>query len=955
MKNVVTCEPAQPVPAAPVAPVGPATAALDLHAGASTYALLTDGSTVEIRPARPPDARAVREMHAAMSPDNIYLRFFSMSRQSGDREAERVCREPGPDHGALLAWLGGRLVGVASYEPAGVAEAAEIAFAVPDDMHRRGIATLLLEHLVSLARLRDLTTFTASTLLDNSAMLRVFADAGLPVRRQVVDGVAELTFPLPGGAADQSLDSYLRSVASRESRADVASLRHLLHPRSVAVIGASRQQANVGRAVLHNIVAGGFAGKIYAVNPHAQHLEGVPVVASVEDLPEPVDLAVIAVPPPAVSRVAAACGSAGVRALTVITSDLGPAGADLLAICRRHGMRLVGPNCLGIDVPGTGLNATFAASQPAPGVAGVVVQSGGVGIALLEHLSRLGIGVSSFASVGDKYDVSSNDMLMWWEQDDLTRLAVLYVESFGSPRKFARTARRVGQRMPVLTVIGGRSAAGQSAAASHPAAVATPLVTQEALFSQAGIIATRSLGELVETAALLACQPLPAGRRVAIVSNAGGAGVLAADACADYGLEVAGLAPATRRRLRELLPAGARVAGPVDTTAAVSADVFRACLEEVAADEGVDAVLAVAVPTAISDLRAAITGAVISKPVVSALLDQPESVRLLPRDSVTPDRTGRQGSPAAPAPASPAPAAPAGLAAADAAPAAAPAVDGLPAYAYPESAARALGHAARYRAWRDRQATQVPELTGLRVGAARELIAAFLAASPAGGWLPAALATQLLSCYQIPIATTLAAADEQHVLQAAADLGGRVVLKAEALGLVHKTEAGAVKLDLRTPREIAAGYRELAGTFGSRLSRVLVQPMLPAGVELLVGVVQEPVFGPLVVLGLGGAAADVLDDRAARLTPLTQADADQLIRELRAAPLLLGHRGAPPVDTGALAGLLLRVSRLAEDLPDVAELDLNPVIASPAGTRAAAVRIRVTPAPATDPLLRRLR
>src|SRR3984885_13998540 len=661
-------------------------------AGAGIFALLTDGRTAEIGPAGPQDAGAVREMHAALSPDNLYLRFFSMSPVSAEREARRVCREPARDHGALLAWLGGRLVGVASYEPAGTAGSAEIAFAVPDDMPRHGVATLLLEHLVSLARRRGLTEFTASALVDNSAMLRVFAAAGLPVRRRIVEGVADLTFPLPDSAAGAGLDRYLSSVAGRESRADVASLRHLLQPESVAVIGAGREPGTAGRAILHGIAAGGFAGKIYAVHPHDRHLEGVPVVASVEDLPEPVDLAVLAVPPSAVPALAASCGRRGVRSLAVITGDLGPAGADLLAICRRYGMRLVGPGSLGIDVPGIGLNATFAASPPSPGVAGVVVQSAGAGIVLMEHLTRLGIGVSSFASVGDKYDVSSNDMLMWWEHDELTRLAVLYVESFGSPRKFARTARRVGQQMPVLTVVAGRSAAGQRAAALHTAAAATSLLTQQALFAQAGIITTASLGELIGAAALLACQPLPAGNRVAIVSNTGGAGVLAADACVDNDLQVVQLASATRRTLRRLLPADAEVTGPVDTTAAVTADSFRACLEAVGADDGVDAVLAVAVPTAISDLRTAARTAAVSKPVAACLLDQAQSVQLLGR------------LPAAGAPEHPENHA-GGVGALDGR---TPGVAGLPAYAYPEDAARALGHAARYRAWRERRRGRIP-------------------------------------------------------------------------------------------------------------------------------------------------------------------------------------------------------------------------------------------------------
>src|SRR5579863_2637964 len=521
---------------------------------AARYALLTDGGTVLIRPATPADTGAVRDMTAAMSPDNQYLRFFSLSPHNADGEARRVCRESGPDHAALLAWLGDRLVGVASYEAGPKPDVAEVAFAVPDDMHGRGTATLLLEHLVSIARERGVRAFMAEALAENRPMLGVFADAGLPVHRQVADGVVELTFPVPAGEDDRSLDGYLDSVAARESRADVASLRPLLWPASVAVVGASRRRGTVGREILHNIVTGGFTGTVHPVNPGVAALAGLPCLASVDDLPEGVDLAVLAVPAEEITDVAERCGRRGVRSLVVITSGLGERGPDLLAVCRRHGMRLVGPNCFGVAVPPLGLDATFAARHPAPGAAGLVVQSGGIGTSLLAHLSDLGIGVSSFASVGDKYDVSSNDMLTWWERDGETKLAILYVESFGSPRKFARTARRVGQRMPVMTVIGGRSAAGQAAAALHTAGAATALVTQEALFRQAGIIAVPGLGELVECAALLAAQPLPAGNQVAIVSNAGGAGVLAADACGDNGLRVPALSTATRRRLASLLP-----------------------------------------------------------------------------------------------------------------------------------------------------------------------------------------------------------------------------------------------------------------------------------------------------------------------------------------------------------------------------------------------------------------
>jgi acyl-CoA synthetase (NDP forming) len=778
---------------------------------------------------------------------------------------------------------------------------------------------------VTLPGQRHLHAFAAETLPENVAMLRVFADAGLQVKRQFADGVVEVTMPLPGPDGAQ-LDSYLDAVAGRASRAEVASLRPLLQPASVAVIGAGRHRGSVGREILHNIVAGGFTGDVYAVNARGGFVEGLTCLTSAADLPVGVDVAVIAVPAAAVAEAAEQCGRQGVHALVVVTSGLGSDGAQLLATCRRYGMRLVGPNCFGVAVPSRRLNATFAGSAPLAGEAGLVVQSGGVGIALLEHLSRLNIGVSSFASVGDKYDVSSNDMLTWWEQDKQTSLAVLYVESFGNPRGFARTARRVGRKLPVLTVIGGRSAAGQRAAASHTAATATPVVTQEALFGQAGIIAMHSLGELVDTAALLSCQPLPVGRRVAIVSNAGGAGVLAADACVDSGLTVAVLGAPTQELLARLLPPGAAVSGPVDTTAAVSVDAFRECLEQVATDANVDAVLAIGVPTAVADLTEAILTAKVAKPIAAGLLDRAESVVIL-SPSIGDDS----------------------------------AVAGtawqhrVPVYNYPENAARALARAVSYRDWRDSEHGHVPELSDVDTDAARAAVTAFLAEHPAGGWLPASDAAAMLARYRIPMVSTRPVTSQAEALAAAADLGGHVVLKAEAQGLVHKTDAGAVKLDLRTPDEVAKAYADLAESFGAKLQRVLVQPMLAGGVETLVGVVQEPMFGPLVVFGLGGVATDVLGDHSARLAPLTDVDAQHMISSVRAAPLLYGHRGSAAVDTAALAGMLLRVSRLADDLAEVAELDLNPVIARPDGVNAVDVRIRLAPAAARDPFLRQLR
>jgi acyl-CoA synthetase (NDP forming)/GNAT superfamily N-acetyltransferase len=665
-------------------------------ATSEVYALLADGSTVEIRPARPDDFGAVKAMHAAMSPDNSYMRFFNVSRLAAETEARRICLNPAPGSAALLALAGGDVVGVASYAPLGAhSDLAEVAFAVADHMHHRGIATLLLEHLVSYARSQQITTFMAETLTENAAMLNVFADAGLPVERHYADGVFELTFPLPGEAQD----TYLDVVADRERRAEVASLRHVFVPESVAVIGASRRPGTVGRAILDNIRAGGYAGRLYTVNKKARQISGERCLSSALDLPEPVDLALIAVPAGGVLDVAEQCGQRGVRSLVVITAGLRTeARADLLAVCRRHGMRLVGPDCFGVAVPGIGLDATFAVRPAKPGVAGLVVQSGGLGFALVDHLSRLGIGISSFASVGDKLDVSGNDMLMWWEGDGLTKLAVLSIEQFGNPRKFARTARRVSGTMPVLTVLADRAAPE-----------AAPLVSREVLFEQAGVIATRGFGELIETTALLATQPVPAGRTVAIVSNVGSAGVLAADACTDLGLTVHHPAGLTRRRLRALVPGGT-VTGPVDATAPVSAETFRRCLELLAPE--VDAIVAIVLPTgATGDLEAAI-GAATSQnvlsgvPLVAAVLTQPESVRL-----VGPTPAGR-----------------------------------VPVYGSPEAAVRALAHAAGYGAWRAEARGHVPAFADVRTADARALVRGIR------GALAPEQTAALLRCYGIPLA-----------------------------------------------------------------------------------------------------------------------------------------------------------------------------------------------------------
>ncbi|UOB08108.1 GNAT family N-acetyltransferase [Streptomyces sp. HP-A2021] len=886
------------------------------------HALLADGTTVCIRPVRPGDHERLRSFYEEMSPENLRLRFFAASRRSAAMAADRACAPARAGYRALLAETQGRVIGLAEYDSGGEEDTAEISVAVADGVHHRGVGTLLVEHLVSAARANGITAFTADALGENHEVLRLFADLGLRTARHFDGPEVRCTIQL-----DQD-DAYLSAVEERGRAADVASLQPLFRPDAVAVVGAGRRPGSVGRAILHHLKAGGFTRHLFAVNPAATAILGVPSHPSVSALPKTPDLAVLAVPAAAVPATAEECGKAGVRALLVVTAGLDADQARaLMAACRTYGMRLVGPNCLGISNtdPHVSLDATFAADHPRPGTAGVAVQSGGVGIALLDGLSRLGIGVSTFASLGDKYDVSGNDMLQWWESDGRTDLALLHLESFGNPRAFSRTARRVTRRMPVLTVDAGRTEAGRRAAASHTAAAATRTMTRQALFTQAGITATRSVGELLETAALLHSQPLPAGNGVAVVTNAGGIGVLAADACAEAGLVLSSFGDELTHDLKAVLPDGAAIGNPVDATAAVTEEQLSACVERLMTYGGIDAVLVALVPTAVAeatgdDLTRAATRVPSrrDRPVAVVRLEQGVPVTLLP----------------------------------------AAAGGTIPSYAEPQAVARALAHAARRAAWLSRPVGTVPELEDIGTGRAHEIAEEYLAVWPDGGWLDPRACAELLDCCGIPqIPWAWAETEDEAVLAARRLRGpdGRVVLKAYWPGLVHKTEERAVHLDLEGDAQVRAGFRDFGTRFGDRLSGVVVQPLAERGTELFAGVVQDEVFGPLVLFGLGGTATDVLADHAARLAPLTDHDVHDLITSPRCAPLLFGSRGGRPLDLPGLEQLLLRLSRMASDLPQLAEADFNPVLATPGAVTVLDARLRLLPRRAQDPYLRRLR
>ncbi|WP_042418208.1 bifunctional acetate--CoA ligase family protein/GNAT family N-acetyltransferase [Streptacidiphilus anmyonensis] len=897
----------------------------------SAEALLADGTVVTIRPLARGDHDAVADLHARrMSPENQRLRFFGISRRAPELTADRLCAPPRRGFVALGAFdpTAGQLVGVVECETeAEDGRRAELAVAVADDWHHRGVATLLIEHLVHAARAQDIHVLVADALADNHAMHRVFTDLGLATNRRWADAQVRIEAVL-----DETASPYLDAVEARGSRADIASLRPLLRPRSVAVVGVSRRPGTVGHSLLLKIRHGGFTGSLWPVNPHAGQIDGLLCFPSLDALPGVPDLAVLAVPANQVAAVAEECGQRGVRALVALTSGLSRTQSGrLLRACRRHSMRLVGPNCLGLAVtdPGTSLDAEFGRTTPRPGGAGVAVQSGGVGIALMEQLDALGIGVSDFVSLGDKYDVSGNDLLQWWEQDGRTRLALLHLESFGNPRAFSRTARRVAHRIPILTVDAGRSVAGRRGAASHTAAAATPTVTRQALFTQAGITATHSIAELVETAALLDSQPLPGTTgTVAVVSNAGGIGVLAADACVDHGLTVPELPAPLALQLADLLPEGAATANPVDATAAAPAETLVAAVDALAESGAVDAVLLCLAPTALGTAQTtdeALAPLLAApgrrtRPVAAVLLDQREPVRYL--DCADASR--------------------------------------IPAYAEAQSAARALAQALSRSRWLAQPLSTERETPGCRPTDAAALVDRYLGQHPDGGWLEPPLVARLLDCYGLPLADAVWCDGEEAVVQAAAVLarageGGEVVLKAHWPGQIHKSELGAVRVSTAAEDRIRAAYTDFAARFGDRLDGVLVQARRAAGAELLAGVVQDPVFGPLVVFGAGGTTADLLDDRTARLAPLTDADIGAMLTSLRTTPLLFGYRGAPPVDLDRIEDLLARLGRMAADLPQLAEADLNPLICGPDGVVCVDARIRLEPRRAPDPYLRRLR
>jgi len=864
--------------------------------------ILRDGGTLRLRSPVGEDADALLGFFAGLSERSLYLRFHGVP-TVGPPLVEPFLDPDWLERGALVGTLAGadgeEIVALANFARLRDPASAEVAFTVADEHQGRGIGTRMLEQLAERAATVGIERFVATVMGDNARMMGVFEDAGFGVTRELDRGTFEVAFPI------EPTDAYRGQVEERDHLGVVASLRPFFAPSSVAVVGASTRREAIGGIVFRNILAGEFTGAAYPVNRSGEPVAGVRAYPSIDELPETVDLAVICLPGAHVIGAARSALESGIRALCVISAgfaEIGEEGRErqeqLLALVRAHGGRLVGPNCLGIAVSAPSLNATFGPRALPPGPIAFSSQSGALGLALLEKASERSLGFSSFISIGNKADVSSNDLLEYWEEDESTGLVALYLESFGNPRRFAQIASRLARKKPILAMKSGTSTAGARAAGSHTAALAGSERAVEALFHQAGVLRAGTLEELIDAAALLSTQPLPAGRRVAILTNAGGLGILCSDACEAAGLELSEFSDETTSRLAELLPGEASLANPIDMLGSATAASYEATLPVVLDDPAVDSVIVLFVPPATAGAEDVAAG--LARTLEAVSTDKPVLAALLAAEGIPPVLRKTPG-----------------LAAL---------------FTYPESAARALGLAAERAEWLRRAAGTVPQLDGIDTAAAKRIVS-----DVDDHWLTPKEARELLGAYGLPLVSEHTAETADAAVAAAREIGYPVVVKSAVAG-AHKTETGGVALDLGDE----AAVRDAAERIGAP---VIVQQMVPKGTELLAGVVQDPTFGPLVAFGPGGVLAELIGEAGFRIAPLTDVDADELLHQEKTGLLVAGYRGAPAADGAALADLIHRLSRLGEDLPEVAELDLNPVIAGPDGCVVVDARVRVRRAP----------
>ncbi len=875
-----------------------------------TEVLLKDGARMRLRPIKKEDVERWLAFISRLSKRTKYLRFHYVP-VLGPEDAMRFCSVDYKDAFAFVAEVlkGQReeIVAIGRYYRLPNKHTAEVAFVIEDSYQGRGIGTKLMEWLANVGRDGGISTFEADVLAENEEMMNVFRDYGFHITSRLEEGIYHVTFPVA------RTRMVVKKEEERERISTLASLRSVLKPHSVAVIGASRKPGTIGQLIFQCVMENHFSGVVYPVNPNAEAIMSVKAYPSVLDVPGDVDLAVIVVPAQLVIKVVDECGRKGAHSVIVISDgfkERGVEGAarerELRYVTLCHGMRLVGPNCMGVinTDPVIKLNASFSPIYPPQGNVAFLSQSGAMGLAILDYASSLQMGISSFVSVGNRADISANDLLQYWEQDPATKVILLYLESFGNPRQFGRIARRVSATKPILVVKSGSTPAGSRAASSHTGALATSEVASDALFRQAGIIRVNSMEELFDVATLLSNQPVPKGRKVVIVTNGGGPGILAADACEHYGLLLPEFSPETISKLKSVIKRDVAFNNPLDMTAGASGKEFESVLGILANDKGNDAVIVIFIPPAVVDPKD-MEGAIRRvapvyqrhrKPLLACIMGQEGFERKL----------GSRGR-------------------------------FVPGYTFPENAVLALAKAAEYGELARKPKGTVSKIRGTKREEARRIVESVLthtAQRPL--WLTADEITRLLNCYGIRTIETPLAKTAAEASALATKAGFPVAIKLASSTIVHKTDVGGVILDVNSETEVEKAFE----TIKSRLVKigrqgemdgVTVQHMVKGGIETIVGVTQDPSFGPLIMFGLGGIFTELLKDVAIRLHPLTDLDAKELVGSIKMAKLFEGFRGAPPSDTQALEELLLRLSAMVEDVPQITELDFNPVKVMPKG------------------------
>jgi acyl-CoA synthetase (NDP forming)/RimJ/RimL family protein N-acetyltransferase len=873
--------------------------------------LLRDGRAAHIRPIQPEDRDLLVEFYSRVSDESKYYRFFSPMPELSERDLDRFTRVDHRDRVAMILTVAGQMIAVGRYDMIRPGYA-EVAFLVEDKHQGRGIGQLLLEHLAQAGRERGIEEFVAEVLPDNQAMIHTFKDAGYQVKSTYEDGVMELVFRI------DPTDTAIGVMEQREHRAEYASIERFFSPRSVAIIGASRRQDTIGRALVRHLVLGNFTGRIHVVNPSADSVSGMPAWKSVGEIPGDVDVAIVAVPAESVQDVVLDCAAKGVHGLVVISSGFAETGEEgrmrqrrLVGLSRSYGLRLIGPNALGIinTDPDVQLNASLSSVMPPRGRAGFFCQSGALGSAILEKVQNRGLGLTTFVSAGNRADVSGNDLLQYWEEDDATEVVLLYLESIGNPRKFSRIARRVSRRKPIVAVRSGRSS--QGVPMGHAVRkIGAPAQAVDAMFRQAGIIQVESLEEMFDVAQLLAHQPLPRGRRVAIVGNSDALGLLAADAANSVGLVV---------NRQEALGADA------------TAEDFEDALDAAIDDPEVDAVVAIFIPPLnvagaredVANVLAAV-GEQSDKPIVSTFLGTEGVPELLRVPDVAGSSAGR-GS--------------------------------VPSYPAVEAAVRALAHVVEYAVWvRVPQAT-VAEPSVNDLDAARHLVNEVLMRHPEGRDLDFDEQNRLLRAYGIDLWDTYAVASLDEATTAGEALGWDVVLKATADHLRDRPDLAHVWRNIDNPDEMADAWGSLNAliTDPDRAGFV-VQRNAPPGVPVTIATMEDPLFGPVLSFGMGGPLTELLGDRSFRIPPLADHDAQDMVREIKASPLLFGYRGSEIVDVAEIERLVRQVAQLQHDLPQVRALQLPLVLAGAAGATVLGASVRVEPVkdPRSDWFVRRL-